>query len=42
MNILVESLKRLYRNEKITIDKLQEMLVNKSIKKEEFEYIVNN
>lgn len=41
MNVLVESLKRLYMNGQITIEKINNMLKNKTISKDEYEYIVN-
>lgn len=42
MSTLVESLKRLYNAEpkKVTIEKLSEMVTDKKITQEEYEYIV--
>lgn len=39
MNIFVESLKRLFLNNKIKIEKLDEFLVNCKLTQEEFDYI---
>lgn len=41
MRILVESLKRLYINNKITEDKILEIYFNDKITHEEKEYILN-
>ena len=41
MNVLVESLKRLYMNGQITIEKINDMLTAKTISKDEYEYIIN-
>lgn len=41
MNPLVESLKRLYKNERINSDKIIALLKEKKITKEEYEYILN-
>ena len=40
MTIFVESLSRLYHNKSIKIDKLNELLSNGKISKEEYEYIL--
>lgn len=40
MSILVESLKRLYAAKRVSIEKLNEMLKNHKISKEEYDYIV--
>ena len=40
MNQLIESLKRLYRDGKITKEKLQKMLKDKKITQVEYDYIV--
>jgi hypothetical protein len=39
MSTLVESLKRLYTAEKITLEKLNALLASTKIKQEEYEYI---
>lgn len=41
MSILVESLKRLFKNEQITLDKLNNMLSEKKISQDEYNYIIN-
>lgn len=41
MRTLVESLKRLYQNGKVTIEKLQEMYNEGKITYPEYEYIVS-
>ena len=41
MNQLVESLWRLYKNSKINDKKLNELLMNKKITKQEYEYIIS-
>lgn len=40
MSELVESLKRLYFQGKISSKKLNDMLINKTITKEEYKYII--
>ena len=40
MNQLIESLKRLYRDGKITKEKLQKMLKDKKITQVEYDYIM--
>jgi hypothetical protein len=41
MSLLVESLKRLYLNGKVTQEQLQKMMEDGKILLEEYEYIVN-
>lgn len=41
MNVFVESLKRLYRNNKLSADKVAELFVNKKITEEEKWDILN-
>lgn len=41
MNALVDSLKRLYKNGKITIEKLNELLEKEKITQSEYMYILN-
>lgn len=41
MNQFVESLKRLYQNEKISVDKVNELFKNGKITEEEKRYILN-
>jgi len=41
MNVLVESLKRLYSRNDVTEEKLKSMLKSKKISKAEYDYIVN-
>lgn len=40
MSVLVESLRRLYRDGKVTADKLLEMVSSGKITYEEYEYII--
>ena len=40
MSILVESLKRLYTAEKVSLEKLQEMMSTNKISLEEYRYII--
>lgn len=42
MRTLVESLKRLYRAGKITIEKLLDMEANRTINTDEFNYIIES
>ena len=42
MNQFVESLRRLYKDEKINISKLEELLSSNKITKNEYEYIISN
>lgn len=42
MNALIESLKRLFKNGQITKERLNDMIADKKISKDEYEYIVNN
>lgn len=42
MNVLIESLKRLFKNGQITKEQLKDMIADKKISKDEYEYIVNN
>lgn len=42
MNMLVESLKRLYLKGEISSTKLNDMLIKKTITKEEYQYIISN
>lgn len=41
MSILVESLKRLFKNEQITLNKLNDMLAEKKLSQDEYNYIIN-
>lgn len=41
MNLLIESLKRLYLQGEVTSQKLNEMLKTKKITKEEYKYIIS-
>ena len=41
MSQFVESLYRLYKNDKINDNKLNELLTNKKITKQEYEYIIS-
>lgn len=41
MNQFIESLRRLYEHEKIDDKKLNELLVNKKINKQEYDYIIS-
>ena len=41
MNIFVESLKRLYQDDKISVEKIIELSKNNKITEEEKEYILN-
>lgn len=41
MSILVESLKRLYSQDKVTLAKLDSMLTDGKITQEEYDYIVS-
>ena len=41
MNQFIDSLRRLYENEKIDDKKLNELLVNKKINKQEYDYIIS-
>ncbi|SHI63457.1 XkdX family protein [Lutispora thermophila] len=40
MSILIESLKRLYNANKVTIEKLQQMIDDERISKDEYRYII--
>ena len=40
MTVLVESLKRLYTDNKITLEKIQSLLKEDKINKEQYDYIV--
>lgn len=40
MNQFVESLKRLFQGGKITLEKLQQLLLNKKITEQEYDYII--
>lgn len=40
MRRFVESLKRLYKNDRITEERLQELLSNNEITQEEYDYII--
>lgn len=40
MTVLVESLKRLYTDNKITLEKIQSLLKENKINKEQYDYIV--
>ncbi len=42
MTIFVQSLSRLYKLEKISLDKVKELLNNKKITQEEYDYIISN
>ena len=42
MSRFVNSLKRLYKNNRITSDKISELLSDGRITQEEYEYIVSN
>lgn len=42
MRTLVESMKRLYKNGRITTDQIRERVTNGKISEEEFEYITQN
>ena len=41
MNQFVESLSRLYKTEKINMEKLGELLASNKINKQEYEYIIS-
>lgn len=41
MTILVESIKRLYTDEKVTAEKIEQLLREKKINKEEYDYIIS-
>lgn len=41
MTILIESLRRLYVNKKITLEKIYSLLQDKKITQEQYNYIVN-
>lgn len=41
MTILVESIKRLYNDGKVTAEKIKQLLAEKKINKEEYDYIVS-
>ena len=41
MTIFAESLKRLYENGKVSLDKIKELLNSKKINQEEYNYITN-
>lgn len=41
MTIFVQSLSRLYKIAKISLDKLNELLENKKITQEEYDYIIS-
>lgn len=41
MNLLVESLKRLYKNGELSIEKLNELLKQNTITQNEYMYILN-
>ena len=41
MNVLVESFKRLYKNGQLTKEKLDSLLKENKISKEEYEYILS-
>ena len=41
MRVHIESFKRLYKNNKLSLEALQERLNNGKITKEEYDYIVN-
>ena len=41
MNQFIESLYRLYKQDKITNDKLKELLTKKKITQQEYEYIIS-
>ncbi|MEE1445851.1 hypothetical protein [Faecalibacillus intestinalis] len=41
MTIFVQSLSRLYKIDKISLDKLNELLENKKITQEEYDYIIS-
>lgn len=41
MSVFIESLKRLYQNGKLTVDKVAELLKDNKITEEEKEYILN-
>lgn len=41
MNLLVESLKRLYKNDELSIEKLNELLKQNTITQNEYMYILN-
>ena len=41
MTIIVESIKRLYRDGKVTIEKIDQLLNEKKINKEEYNYIIS-
>ena len=40
MNVFVESLKRLFENQRITMEKVEDLFKNKKINQEEFNYII--
>lgn len=42
MNSLVESLKRLYENKKVSLEKIKELLPHKTISQDEYNYIIKN
>ncbi len=42
MNSLVESLKRLYENKKVSLEKIKELLTHKTISQDEYNYIIKN
>lgn len=41
MNVFVESLKRLYKNGQLPIDKINELLKKEKITQDEYMYILN-
>ena len=41
MTILIESLKRLYKNQKINLDKIENLLKENKITQEQYNYIVS-
>ena len=41
MTILVESIKRLYKDGKVSLEKIKDLLKDKKITQEQYNYIVN-
>ena len=40
MTVFVDSLKRLYQNQKVSLEKIQDLLKDNKINTEEYEYII--